>query len=181
MSAFMSQVFECAICMDDILERNNLTITKCNHTFHSSCIFKNLCHRIECPMCRCELIEAEEEESSDDEASDDEASDTNSGSETDSEIFSENSQNPNANLTCQQISDKLASSGYNSADLIYLLLSSNWLLGKTKPQEKYSDSEVYEDNFYEHLKDILDGTIGVDYRDGRSYAEVLASAVNNKQ
>ena len=100
----MSQVFECAICMDDILERNNLTITKCNHTFHSSCIFKNLCHRIECPMCRTELIEAEEEESSDDESSDDEeasdyTSDTNSGSETDSEIFSEISQHPNANLS----------------------------------------------------------------------------------
>ena len=133
-------------------------------------------------MCRNDLIEPDNttDENSDDDDNDEEYddsnTDTNSEADTNSsnsDIFSEseNSQNPNADLTCKQIADKLSGSGYSQADLIYIILSSNWSLCKTKPNEKYS--EEYEDKFYDYLKDILHGNVGVDYRDGRSYVDVL--------
>ena len=55
MSSFANEQFECCICMECITETNKTT-TECGHTFHSSCIFKNLYERIECPMCRKELV-----------------------------------------------------------------------------------------------------------------------------
>jgi hypothetical protein len=56
MSSFANELPDCCICME-VISDTNKTTTECGHTFHSSCIFKNLCQRIECPMCRKELVE----------------------------------------------------------------------------------------------------------------------------
>lgn len=59
---------ECPICMEPMDETCNKTITKCGHSFHSSCIFQNMASRngFGCPYCRSTL--AEEIEDSDSES-----------------------------------------------------------------------------------------------------------------
>ena len=61
----MSSCIECSICMEVITEINKTT-TECGHIFHSYCIFKNLCERNGCPMCRKELVEVKETDSDSD-------------------------------------------------------------------------------------------------------------------
>jgi hypothetical protein len=51
----------CSICYD-IMGTTNITITECCHKFHSSCIFRNLLRRLECPMCRVKLVTQDDEE-----------------------------------------------------------------------------------------------------------------------
>lgn len=46
---------DCPICHEKI--KSNITITQCNHTFHSTCLFKWLVNKNSCPMCREILIE----------------------------------------------------------------------------------------------------------------------------
>ncbi len=47
---------ECSICMDHILDTDE-HITKCNHTFHTTCINKWLECNYSCPYCRTVLKE----------------------------------------------------------------------------------------------------------------------------
>lgn len=42
---------ECPICLEPIGETNVMT-TECGHTFHASCMIKNLRVSAHCPMCR---------------------------------------------------------------------------------------------------------------------------------
>ncbi len=42
---------ECAICMDEFGE-TDIMVTSCGHKFHSSCMFKHLQTRNNCPCCR---------------------------------------------------------------------------------------------------------------------------------
>ena len=74
MSSFANEMVECCICMECI-STTNKTTTECGHTFHSSCIFKNLSQRVECPMCRKELVELPEEETLYDSEEDDDSDD----------------------------------------------------------------------------------------------------------
>jgi len=85
MSSFANEMVECCICMECI-STTNKTTTECGHTFHSSCIFKNLSQRVECPMCRKELVELPEEETLYDSEEDDDSDDdsTNYNSDADS-------------------------------------------------------------------------------------------------
>jgi len=46
---------ECAICYDEI-KMINMTVTRCGHVFHASCVFESLEHRIDCPLCRAKLV-----------------------------------------------------------------------------------------------------------------------------
>ena len=48
---------ECSICLTNIVGQNDYTMTRCFHTFHSSCIFKHLANSIQCPICRSPLYE----------------------------------------------------------------------------------------------------------------------------
>ena len=66
----------CSICYD-VIGTTNITITECCHKFHSSCIFRNLLRRLECPMCRVKLVTLEEEEEEDDEILEEEDDETN--------------------------------------------------------------------------------------------------------
>jgi hypothetical protein len=60
---------ECPICYEDIDENRNRTTTECGHTFHSSCIFKNMnegSNGFQCPCCRHVLLEEKKPISEDD-------------------------------------------------------------------------------------------------------------------
>ena len=56
---------ECPICMDDIDFNNNCITTECGHSFHASCLMRNVAHNgFGCPYCRTELAEAVEDSDS---------------------------------------------------------------------------------------------------------------------
>lgn len=57
---------ECPICYDDI-KMINMTVSRCGHIFHASCIFACLERRIDCPMCRTQLVNEVYEPDEDDE------------------------------------------------------------------------------------------------------------------
>ena len=50
---------ECPICFDSI-DMKNIAVTECGHMFHSTCIFRNLELRIDCPMCRHPLVDVDD-------------------------------------------------------------------------------------------------------------------------
>ena len=56
MSATSTSLLECSICLEEIGEKDILT-TQCGHTFHASCMFKNMVVSTKCPMCRAPLCE----------------------------------------------------------------------------------------------------------------------------
>ena len=60
----MSEIknIECPICMDDIDLKINCVTTECGHTFHTSCLMRNVAHNgYGCPYCRNALAEAVED------------------------------------------------------------------------------------------------------------------------
>jgi len=46
---------ECTICYRP-MGLNNITITRCSHTFHASCLYRSLDYSDNCPICRTQLI-----------------------------------------------------------------------------------------------------------------------------
>jgi hypothetical protein len=48
---------DCPICLDEINETKNKTITECGHKFHTSCLMKNISlNGFGCPYCREKLF-----------------------------------------------------------------------------------------------------------------------------
>ena len=57
---------ECPICFDVIENNKDKIITKCNHTFHASCLMTNVAHNgFGCPYCRDKMAEIPEDEEDD--------------------------------------------------------------------------------------------------------------------
>ena len=66
----MNNIEECSICIDNMVDKNNLTILECNHVFHTKCICnwcsynKNIIRTFnnknvingQCPMCLTPFI-----------------------------------------------------------------------------------------------------------------------------
>ena len=48
----------CAICFEDI-KTVNMTVTRCGHVFHASCMFEAIVKNENCPLCRTQLINKE--------------------------------------------------------------------------------------------------------------------------
>ena len=159
------QLQTCAICLDDIQECKNCTTTECGHTFHSTCIFQNLCHRVECPMCRVELIAMPEEEDDEDEDGEDD-DDTDSDSEVEFDGVNEAPRMSVANLT-----KRLVSMGYTMEDVIMAHLGGSFSQ-LVAPLEKHD--EAFFEKYEQALDDIVDGKIAADFRDERTFAQVVA-------
>ena len=47
---------ECPICFDKIMDKN-VSVTKCGHTFCTTCLLKSVNRNGECPICRTKLCE----------------------------------------------------------------------------------------------------------------------------
>jgi len=154
---------ECAICMDDI-GASNCTVTECGHRFHSSCIFRNMIERIECPMCRKDLVDMPEEED-DEEEFDGEDDESESESDGDNESVDEGERD----LTCKQMADKLQSLGYTMADVLYYATTYR----HSSEAERFNND--LDDRIGGLIDRMLDGELAVDHRDGRTYAQVLAN------
>ena len=155
------QVQTCTICMDDIEECKNCTTTECGHTFHSTCIFQNLCHRIECPMCRAELIELPEEE-------DDNEDDSDDGSDEE-ELDGVDERAPKMSVV--NLTKRLVSMGYTMEDMVMAHLGGSFSQ-LVAPLER--QNETFFEKFEQALDDIVDGKIAADFRDERTFAQVVA-------
>jgi len=156
----------CPICLEDIQGNKNCTTTECGHTFHSSCIFSNLCHRIECPCCRSELVppsEDEEEEDEYEESIDEEGSDTSFD-----EVDQDNSE---PKMKIEHIVKRLVTMGYTMEDLVLAHLGGSFCRGiKGRDHQTPDFFAKYE----ETLDDIILGNIAPEYRDTRTFAQVVA-------
>ena len=158
---------ECAICMDDI-GASNCTVTECGHRFHSSCIFRNMMERIECPMCRKELVETPEDEDDDEDEDEDEDEDDEDDEDADANADDEDTE-PESHVTCKQMADKLISLGYTPADLLF------FAIGHRHSSETTRLTDDLDEKMTDLVDQMLDGQLAVDHRDGRSYAQVLTS------
>ena len=149
---------QCAVCLEDVSEIINITVTTCGHTFHSYCIFKCLESNTECPMCRNELVEPDEDEDEDldeDEEDDGNEDDGNEDSETDSE---NNEGEENTTVTVEQLAEKIQSMGYTMADLIKVYLGGPYKIPSTN-ETRYN--EEFEEKFDQEIDDILSGKIPI--------------------
>lgn len=193
MSSYNCELPDCCICME-IINDTNKTTTECGHTFHSSCIFRNLSQRIECPMCRKELIEPpaeiddDDENSFDDDVSEDDESlysfnsfqfQSESGEEGVSEERCEEfrkyvmKRETDPTLAYTQIADKMMQLGVTPADLLALYCTKIAEIHNETDDDatKYCPKKIHElDIMY---RKIARGEIAVNYRDQRSYASVV--------
>ena len=158
----------CSICFDEITNTNCVT-TECNHTFHASCLFKNMNNSVDCPLCRKELVEVPEEEDSE-EGSDYDTDDTGDEDEDDE---SEAESIPNKKLSITQIIGALNKNNMDNQSIIKGLLQiiyTNDYLEKRVNFTLMDDDDV---TFMDSIQNILDGKTPVDERDKRTYADVI--------
>lgn len=79
------QAHECSICLEMIEGPKNSIVPECGHTFHCSCLMKNVVHNgFGCPLCRFVMAETVDEDDDDDEDIDE------LDSLNDSEMFDDN-------------------------------------------------------------------------------------------
>lgn len=154
----MSNV-DCPICMDPV-GCSDCCTTACGHTFHSTCIFKNLTNSFACPMCRSELVEDEEGEEGEDEDDDED------GDEDDDEEY----EPITGRFTSKQIHEVLKKKGFTTDDLLAFLFetTSSCLVTVTTAMERRSDELL------DILDKIADNSIAVDHRDSRTYLQVVS-------
>ena len=65
----MDEINKCGICLET-LEKTNVCVTKCGHSFCLECIIKNTNYKNNCPICRREIVKninKEEEEENEEE------------------------------------------------------------------------------------------------------------------
>jgi len=124
-------------------------------------------------MCRTALVSPPEAEGEDeDEGSDDEDSDEDSDDESVDEGASESESEPK--LAIQNITKRLTSMGYTMEDVVLAHLGGSFCQ-IVKGAQHHSDE--FFDKIDQTLDDILDGKIAADFRDSRTFAQVVAGVV----
>ena len=151
---------ECPICMDNMCLTTDCCTTECGHRFHSTCLFKNFTNSVGCPLCRKELIEYPDEEDLEDEDEDEYEEDDNS----------QNEQSQSAKkLTIVQIHNAIKKQGYSEKDLISFILA-DYFEESIEINEEIQDKST---KLLGLLESLCLKEIAVDYRDSRTYANVL--------
>lgn len=160
---------ECPVCYEE-LNMINVTITRCGHVMHSSCIFTALEAAPCCPMCRTQLMRDIEDEDEDDQEDGSEDGSEDDGSEDGSEDDQDQDQEDEhgSDVSLEKLSAKLQNMGYTLTDFLSVWLSENNL--KKENPEKYN--KELEDKLADDVFGILDGSIPLSSRDKRSYAAV---------
>lgn len=146
---------ECPICIEPISSNSNCCTTECNHSFHSSCLFKNFATSQGCPLCRKEIVSY--------------SIDDNSSYDSESETESEYNYNPS--FTKEQIYGVIKKKGYTQSDLMNSIILSHSHNTLLIPMEQ--DMWDKHEKLFELLTCIICKEIAVDYRDSRTYASVL--------
>ena len=162
---------ECPICYEK-MEMINVTIARCGHTFHASCLFRALELKTDCPMCRIQLInEVEDDEDKDedeDEYDDDDDLDDDDEEEYDDEDIEDDSEI--RKVTHEQLANKLTNIGYTPADFLRIAGSRV----KSETDGKYVCA--FFRKFREDVDNIISGEIRLVDRDTRTYAQVVKSS-----
>ena len=153
---------ECPICYEE-LKMIDFTVTKCGHTFHSSCVFQALANNLDCPMCRCQLLVVQDEDQEGEGDSQDEEE------EEEEEEEQEDEEEEDSRPTMEQLATKLQNMGYTPVDLLTLFMGD--LL---KRQDATRQTEEFLDTLNEKIDDIVDGKITMAHVDQRSYAQVAS-------
>ena len=161
---------ECSICMDDIMINSNCITTECGHTFHASCLMKNVAHNgFGCPNCRTVMAE---DPTSDDEDDESEASlESFEQEELDDQILrgfrlffnyveqtepykqdvAEETGEPLPKPSSTEVTQKLTEQGVTMEDLVKCLLVNH---------NEYSDEEEefmrVDDNIWNKFRTIID-------------------------
>ena len=133
--------------------------------FHTGCLLKNAEYRDECPMCRAVLLERNDV----DEDSDSEYNGDDDDYADDDDSVDDISR---ANVTVEQVAKKMQSLGYTMEDFVYIFMGRT-VHEKDAEIKKWKDRETFYDELFHAVYEIKTGVIAVDYRDGRSYAQVL--------
>ena len=161
---------ECPICYEN-MEMINVTIARCGHPFHASCLFKALELKTDCPMCRTQLInilEDDDDTSIDDDSEEDddeeEEYDLEDEDEDDEDIEDESELRK---VTHEQLATKLTHIGYTPADFLRIA----GCRVKSETDGKYVCA--FFRKFHEDVEKIILGEIKLADRDTRSYAQVL--------
>lgn len=166
----MSASIECPICYEAITNVNCVT-TECCHTFHASCLFKNMTNNVDCPLCRKELVDVPE----DDEETEYETEEEDDESEYDSdENTDDESETQEPKVTITQIMVELKKKNINERQLIITLLGTILKRPYLDERIEYKPEDISE--YYKilnHLDDIVFGEVTLDQRDSRTYADVL--------
>ena len=169
---------DCPICFDK-LKMIDITVTKCGHTFHSSCIFKSLDRNVDCPMCRTELIhpesddDEEEDDEEDDEYNEEEENEEDNEEDNEDEDEEDNEEvDEEPKVTIEQLSVKLQNMGYTFADI--LTLHMRWYLdGAMKREDETRSSDKFLEELIKKIDGVTEGRITMSHRDQRTYAQVL--------
>ena len=190
---------ECAICYDCFTKTDACSTTPCGHKFHSKCLFQNFEHRPECPLCRTELIKQPEEE--DDDVQEGDGSSFYSeptqivsmkqmadkltalgytmedllmlhfgGSDHPKDI-----ENPRWQADLANTENELTSSATAS---VSTSVGSHILEYNVQEKKFYPESKRILVKLNADIDNILEGNLAVKYTDTRTYAQVLASVVN---
>ena len=152
---------ECPICYED-LKMIDFTVTKCGHTFHSSCVFKAMEQNVDCPMCRCQLIEIHEDQ--EDEDQEDEEDEDQEDEEDEDQEYDE------PKVTMEQLATKLQNMGYTAVDFLTFVMGAS-----LKRQDEDRQTDEFLSELSNKIDDIVDGKITLAHRDQRSYAQVAKS------
>jgi hypothetical protein len=189
---------ECAICYDCFTLTDACSTTPCGHKFHSKCLFQNFEHRPECPLCRTELIKQPEEDDEEEESS------YYSEEEEDEEPVKQIAsikQMANKLASLGYTMEDLLMLHFGGSDHPKDIANPRWA-NDLNPDENGSTEttnstissvgshikqyDVYEQIYKEpnsmlekltaDIENIMEGNLGVDYKDTRTYAQVLAAA-----
>jgi hypothetical protein len=195
---------ECAICYDCFTTTDACSTTPCGHKFHSKCLFQNFEHRPECPLCRTELIKQPEEDDDDD---DDESSYYSEEEDEEPVIKQVASMKQMADKLASlgYTMEDLLMLHFGGSDHPKDIANPRWA-NDLNPDENGSTTttnstislvgshikqyDVYEKIYKEpnsmleklsaDIENIVEGNLGVDYKDTRTYAQVLASSTINQ-
>lgn len=156
---------ECPICYEE-LKMIDFTVTKCGHTFHSSCMFQALAQNLDCPMCRCQLLAVQEDDEEEDQGEDQDEDEDEEGSQDGEE------EEEDTRPTMEQLATKLQNMGYTPVDFLTLFME-----GILKRQDETRQSSEFLDDLNAKIDDIVDGNITMAHVDQRTYAQVAAKAL----
>lgn len=161
---------QCCICFEEFEAgcTNNCCTTSCGHAFHTGCLLQNAMYRSECPMCRTALVEASKDEDSDDEWEES----VDEGSEEEYDTDDEAEESSFAKVTVEQVTNKMQSLGFTMQDVMFCWMGQT-LHPDDKQNKRWKSWSSIQGRVLDKLQDIMFGDVAVDYRDVRTYAEVL--------
>ena len=121
-------------------------------------------------MCRAELICLQTEEDDDDDEDEEDGSDFDSDADSNVEFDGED-ESPRMSIT--NFTKRLVSMGYTMEDMVMAHLGGAFSRS-VKTLER--QNEGFFEKLEQTLDDIVDGKIAADFRDERTFAQVVAGA-----